>query len=92
MVWKPIGRVPIAPTRNPFIPFTTRQTACKLIYIFFKFLIIETVSVISGIGKFDAVLIEVIANRKFSAECITTAFYIHFVIIIVARLHQNRNI
>ena len=45
-----------------------------------------------GVGKGDAILIEVVANRYFTAERIASAIQIHFIVIIVAGLNHDGHV
>ena len=45
-----------------------------------------------GVGKRNAVLIEVVANGYLAAECITAAVEIDLVVLVVAGLYEHRHV
>ncbi len=66
--------------------------ASKLIDILLELLAIDAVSVETGEGEGDAILIEVVADRNLAAEGIATAIQINLVVVVVAGLNEHGHI
>ena len=66
--------------------------ASELVHVLLELLAIDAVSVETGEGEGDAILIEVIADRNLAAESIATAIQINLVVVVVAGLNQHGHI